>query len=389
MRLVAQDPFSAEGSTVWADCKPQVRAMGPLQRAGPPLSARPHAASDEERGLEPAGGPRTPDDRRSATYDPPVTGVPGAEGSTLTVLICAYTLERWSDIEAAVDSLRRQTRHPDQVVLVVDHNEALFERARHAFPDVTCLPSAGPPGLSGARNTGVGVAHGDIVAFLDDDAVAEPDWAERLLAAYSDPNVLGVGGGVVPDWRAPRPGWMPEEFLWVIGCSYRGLPRGRAEIRNPIGANMSFRRDVFEAVGAFDPSVGRLGKDAGGCEETEFSVRARRHFAAGRIVVEPSAVCRHAVTPDRVTRQYFRRRCRAEGRSKAVVSALTRGDAALTTERLYVLRTLPAGVAGGLRDLVRGDRAGGGRAWRIVEGVTLTAVSYLGARVRLARTAGR
>jgi glycosyltransferase involved in cell wall biosynthesis len=307
----------------------------------------------------------------------------------LTVLICAYTLERWSDIHAAVESLRRQSRPPDEVILVSDYNEELLERARAVFPDVTCLPNTGPQGLSGARNTGVRAAAGNIVAFLDDDAAADVDWAARLLEAYSDPLVLGVGGAVVPAWRAPRPAWFPEEFLWVVGCSYEGQPRTRAEVRNPIGANMSFRRQVFAVGGGFDPSVGRLGKDTAGCEETEFSIRVRRTHQNGRILIEPSAICHHTVATDRVTRHYFRRRCRGEGRSKAVVSRLARGDSALSAERTYVRRTLPAGVVRGLRDLRRGDRTGAARSWAIVEGTVLTVCSYVTTRIRLAGSGRR
>ncbi|HWU06309.1 MAG TPA: glycosyltransferase [Streptomyces sp.] len=302
----------------------------------------------------------------------------------LTVLICAYTLERWGDIQTAVESVRRQSRPPNEVILVSDHNEELLDRARAAFPDIRCLPNSGPRGLSGARNTGVEAATGDVIAFLDDDAAADANWAAQLLEAYTDAVVLGVGGAVVPAWRAPRPAWFPEEFLWVVGCSYEGQPRTRAEVRNPIGANMSFRRQVFAVAGGFDTSVGRLGKDTAGCEETEFSIRVRRAHPDGRILIEPSAVCRHTVTTDRATRQYFRRRCRGEGRSKAVVSRLARGDSALTAERAYVRQTLPAGVARGLRDLRRGDRTGAARSWAIVEGAALTVSSYVFTRIRLA-----
>ena len=305
--------------------------------------------------------------------------------STLTVVICAYTLERWDDIRAAVASLRTQTRPADQVVLVADHNDELLERARGAFPDVLCLANEETRGLSGARNTGVRAATGDVVAFLDDDAAAEPDWVARMLEAYADPHVAGVGGHVVPAWQAPRPAWFPDEFLWVVGCSYRGLPTERAEIRNPIGANMSFRRDVFTGVGGFDEAMGRLGKDAAGCEETEFAIRARAADPGARIVLEPDAACRHNVSPDRVTRAYFRRRCRAEGRSKALVSTLAGAEAALETERTYVTRTLPRGVLRGLRGLVTGDAAGAARAWAIVEGTALTAGSYALARLRQRR----
>ena len=297
-----------------------------------------------------------------------------------TAVICAYTLERWDDICAAVESLREQTRPADEVILVADHNDDLLQRASAAFSDVLCVANSGPRGLSGARNTGVAAARGHIIAFLDDDAAAAPDWVAHLLDAYRDPDVLGVGGGVVPEWRAPRPDWFPDEFLWVVGCSYEGLPTTRAEIRNPIGANMSFRSCAFTRAGGFDPMMGRTGKDAAGCEETEFSIRARAAVSGGRILLEPRAVCRHNVSAERVTRAYFRRRCRAEGRSKALVSQLTRADSALETERLYVRRTLPRGVLHALRS---GNRAGVGRAWAIVEGTTLTASSYLAGRLRL------
>ncbi|MFD2091538.1 glycosyltransferase family 2 protein [Blastococcus deserti] len=300
---------------------------------------------------------------------------------TLSVVVCAYTLDRWSDIEAAIESLRRQIRPADQIILVTDHNPELLQRARTAFPDVVCVPNADARGLSGARNTGVRTATGEVVAFLDDDAVADPAWADRMLGAYREPGVVGVGGRVVPLWKAHRPPWFPDEFLWVLGCSYEGLPVGRADIRNPIGANMSFLRRVFDRVGGFDATMGRLGKDAAGCEETEFAIRARRGDGA-RIVLEPDALCAHSVSPDRVTRRYFRRRCWAEGRSKALVSALAGAEAALETERAYVRRTLPRGVLRGLRQLLGGDLAGGARAWAIVEGTLLTAGSYLLARRR-------
>jgi GT2 family glycosyltransferase len=306
-------------------------------------------------------------------------------GLTFTAVVCAYTLERWAEIDAAVTSLRRQTRPPEEVVLVIDHAPDLLERARAAFPDVRVVANEGVQGLSDARNTGVRTARGDVVGFLDDDAAAAPDWVAAMLHAYADGDVLGVGGWVRPAWRAPRPGWFPEEFLWVVGCSYRGLPRTTAPVRNPIGANMSFRRDVLTGIGGFDTDIGRLGADAAGCEETELSIRAAGRRPGGRILLEPSAVVDHVVTPDRVTRRYFRRRCAAEGRSKALVSSLAGADAALASERDYVRRTLPAGVARGLRDAVTGDRSGLARAWAILEGTALTAVSYALARRRLSR----
>ena len=308
--------------------------------------------------------------------------------SRVSVVICAYTLERWDDIVGAVASVAAQRRPVHEVVIVSDHNEELLGRLREHGPAAVVVANTGAPGLSGARNTGVAAATGDIVAFLDDDAAAAPEWTERLVAAYAeDPDALGVSGHVRPAWRASRPPWFPEEFLWVVGCSYRGQPESRAVVRNGIGANMSFRRDVLKTIGGFDSSIGRIGKDAAGCEETELSIRARRAFPGQHIVLEPGARCAHAVTPDRVTKAYFRRRCQAEGRSKALVAVLVSSGDALRSETAYVKKTLPLGVLRNLRAALRGDASGIGRAVAIVEGLSWTAMAYLVARLRPAPSA--
>ena len=301
---------------------------------------------------------------------------------TLTTIVCAYTLDRWDDLRRAVQSLEGQHLPVMQIIVVSDYDNELARRAHAAFPEVECLTNEHAKGLSGARNTGIAAAKGDIVAFLDDDAYADPDWSERLLDAYTD-GVIGVGGRVVPDWRATRPTWLPEEFLWVIGCSFLGQPTGRAEVRNAIGANMSFRNSVFSAVGGFDPRVGRVGANAAGCEETEFSIRASHAYPGSRIVLEPLAVCHHSVPANRVTRSYFRKRCRAEGASKAVVASAVGANDALGSERTYAMRVLPVGVLRGLLRAVRGDVSALRRSWAIVEGMTLTTSAYFRARVVL------
>ena len=138
-----------------------------------------------------------------------------------SVVVCAYTEDRWSQIQMALGSVAKQTVSPWQVIVVADHNSALLERLESEYPDLDVISNKFEQGLSGARNTGVEYADGDIVAFLDDDARAEPGWLETLLASYEDDSVLGVGGLVLADWGATsRPRWLPEEFLWVVGCSY-------------------------------------------------------------------------------------------------------------------------------------------------------------------------
>jgi GT2 family glycosyltransferase len=291
---------------------------------------------------------------------------------TATVVICVYTEKRWGDIVAAVDSVAAQDVTAAETLVIVDHNAALLSRAQEAFTTrgVRVLPNAHKQGLSGARNTAVAEATGDVVVFLDDDATARPGWLAALLAPYSDPTVAAVGGVAHPRWPArgvragtARPHVLPGadpgngdatgELDWIVGCTYTGQPTEQAEVRNLMGCNMSFRRDVFERVGGFAEDIGRIGKNPLGCEETELCIRARQAYRRVgekiRIVFEPRAIVDHRVSEDRVEWAYLRRRSWAEGLSKAAVSALVGSDDALSTERSYVAKVLPTAVLRELR----------------------------------------
>jgi glucosyl-dolichyl phosphate glucuronosyltransferase len=325
---------------------------------------------------------------RSPRVDLRASADASAAPLTVSVVISAYTEERWDDLVAAVESLRRQTCPPHQVIVVVDHNPSLLERVRAHLPDVEAVENTEPRGLSGARNSGIAAAEGAIIAFLDDDAVAAPAWIERLRAGYEDPSVIGVGGAAEPWWLDGRPRSFPPEFDWVVGCTYRGMPETPARVRNFIGANMSFRRAVFESAGTFQSGIGRIGTRPVGCEETELCIRAQRRWPEGVFLFEPAAKIAHRVPAQRGTWRYFASRCYAEGLSKAVVSQLAGSRDGLASERTYALRTLPRGVARGLADAaLRGDVSGLGRAGAIVGGLCVTTAGYVVGTV--ARRLGR
>ena len=142
----------------------------------------------------------------------------------VSVIICAYTERRWERTRAAVASALGQHPRPAEVLLVVDHNASLAARARRELAHVTVLEGEGIPGLSGARNTGLRAATQPVAAFLDDDAEARPGWLASLVEPYRSPDVVATGGTVHPQWPGIQPRWLPPEFYWVVGCSYRGLP---------------------------------------------------------------------------------------------------------------------------------------------------------------------
>ena len=296
----------------------------------------------------------------------------------VSVIICTYAEDRWTATCAAVESVRSQTVPPREIIVVVDHNAALLKRAREQWPDLSVIENHEPRGLSGSRNTGVAIAQSTWVAFLDDDAVAETSWLEEMMVHGDDPQILGVGAQVKPAWETTRPAWFPEEFLWVVGCSYRGLPEARQPVRNLFGGSMCLKREIFAEVGGFRHGVGRIATRPMGCEETELCIRARQRWPQKIFLYEPQASIQHTVPGSRANWNYFRARCFAEGQSKALVSRSVGARDGLASEWAYTLRVLPQGVLRGLADaFFKHSRMGLARAGAIIAGLMITTAGYI------------
>ncbi len=302
----------------------------------------------------------------------------------VSVIICAYTMARWDDLCAAIDSLRQQTRRPDEIVLVIDHNNALFVRAKQqGWADVMVVENRYAQGLSGSRNTGIARARHDLLAFLDDDAIAAPDWLAQYAQHVGAPDVLGCTGTIAPHWIGPRPRWFPAEFLWTVGCSYLGQPTTPQPVRNVLGASMLIKRRMFETAGGFSSHLGRSGGTLLSCEETEICIRGGAAFPGSHFLFVPAALVVHKVPAARLTWGYYCCRCLAEGRSKAFLATLVQRRGALDTEGHYVLRTLPRGVLRGLADAVlHADPAGLARAAAIIIGLGITVYGFLSSKLR-------
>ena len=303
--------------------------------------------------------------------------LPGSSAPSFSVVITAFTFDRLPSIEEIVESLREQTVAPAEIILVIDHSDELLDECKRRWPDVKVIPNAQDPGSCGGRNTGLTESSGDVIAFLDDDAVPGHDWIERLGSAYADPRVLSVGGGVRPRWLTRRPDWFPEEFDWIVGCAHSGMPKAREPVRNVIIANMSVRRDAMVEVGGLRQQFSRIEKNAAGAEETDLCIRLAARWPDGLILFDPEAAVEHCVPAERTTLEYFRSRCFAEGRSKAALARMVGADSGLAAERSYVRRTLPLGVLRNLRQAISGDPAGILRAAIIVWGLAATAAGYL------------
>jgi GT2 family glycosyltransferase len=209
-----------------------------------------------------------------------------------------------------------QTVLPQQLIIVVDHNDEVVARCqaewgagRAGSPvEIVVAASQFPTRQASSRNTGLLLASADVVSFLDDDAAAEPDWLERLLAVYAtNPAAVAVGGAPLPDYGAPRPSWIPPEFEWVFGCHYQGLPDRLAPARHLIGTSMSVRREDMLAVGGFHFDE---------FDDMDLSHQIAHAHGTAAVLYEPSARVRHHVPPERMTWSYFSRRCFSVNRKK-------------------------------------------------------------------------
>lgn len=290
-------------------------------------------------------------------------------GLDISVVICTYDEVRWEYLLASIELVQNQSVPPSEIIVVVDHNQALLKRVCAHLTDIVPIENTAQQGLSGARNSGISTAKGEVIVFLDDDAIAATNWLERLTTGYEDPNIIGIGGSLEPIWLSEKPRWFPEEFNWVVGCSYLGMPQTTASMRNLIGANMSFRREAFGETNGF--YVGRG-------EDSEFCIRVRNRWPKKELIYEPNARVFHNVTKERSSWKYFLRRCYLEGCSKAILTRRVGTGIGLASERAFVYRTLPQGIVRGFRDtILHQDINGLAHIVAILTGLTFTAVGYV------------
>lgn len=227
---------------------------------------------------------------------------------TCSVSVVVVTYGRPDSVRECLQHLERLDTAPLEVIVVDSTPDDRTRRlVREEFPQVRLLHSTLGRGTTPeSRQLGFAVARGDVVAFVDDDAYAAPDWLDELVAPYADPDVVAVGG------RADN-GITGEESegLDRIG---RLLPDGRLtgyfaadpgrtiEVDHLLGANMSFRRSALEAIG------GIRGNYPGTClcEESDISLRLRA--TGGRLLYTPRAVVRHMAAPYGIGGKRFDRR---------------------------------------------------------------------------------
>lgn len=259
----------------------------------------------------------------------------------VSVIVCTHSLNNLQNLVDAVDSVLNQTHKELEIIIVVDGNQELYERIVKVYgakDNANIIVTKESLGAFGAGNVGVKAAQGDVIAFLDDDAIGENGWIENLVDIYEKSDAISVGGKILPIWLSDKPDYFPEELGWLVGITHEGFAEDKVhEVRNTFGPNMSFRREVFEKIGLLNE---KLGFAKGGTTymqgaEPEFALRMKNELGMG-VTYNPQAIVYHKIPPSKTKPRVLLRRAFYQGYSKALMKRRSTSPDALATEGSYL-----------------------------------------------------
>jgi glycosyltransferase involved in cell wall biosynthesis len=273
----------------------------------------------------------------------------------LSIIITSYTTERVDDIQELLDSIKSQSYSNIEVIYVVEKSKELYTSIikyaqKKAIPKVFILFNDGEQGLSGARNKGVKSAKGNVLAFVDDDTVLYPNWAEEIMKTFAnDPTIIGLTGPAIPLWEDESMKWLPAEFQWIVGSTSFWTANEIREVRNVWGMNMSFSREAFEKYGGFvmrmsdfkEKGVAKnmLSHSYGNIvphEDVELSLRVTRK-SGKRIVYNPNVKVMHRATKNRLMIGFIMKEALHQGCAKRMMKRVYPHDNQLLNREHDVL----------------------------------------------------
>ncbi len=269
----------------------------------------------------------------------------------LSIVVTSYTAERLRDIYELLGSVKAQTllirptlrsivtadnsqreictpkvtkacaaRPPIETIFIAERSRELYSQVKEygekiGLQEFKVLFAEEKLGLGHARSIGAGYAKGEIIAFVDDDVVLFPEWAEEMIKAYEDESVIGVTGAALPLWQDKQLDWLPENFYWLVSCTNWTGWSEVTEARSLWGMNMSLRKEAFEKAGSF---LSALGYHQPIAEDLEFSLRVKR-ITGKRLMFNPKAKVWHKVYAYRVGLKFVASRARHIGVSRRII----------------------------------------------------------------------
>lgn len=239
----------------------------------------------------------------------------------ISACICTYNRDRF--LYGALESLAKQNLKPSTFeVILVDNNSTdqtpqLAGQFRRDYGDVSFhYFREQKQGLSHARNRAVQEAQGNLIAFIDDDAIADPAYLSNLITFFdNNPQVMAAGGKILPYFHPTNqaPAWLSYYLIGLLSCLDLG-DEAKPFPRYPIGCNMAFRKQVFDQVGLFDPRLGRIKNSLMGSEEKDLFVRVKE--AGLPVYYVPQALVYHTIPPERTADPFLRKVSQGIGMSE-------------------------------------------------------------------------
>ena len=249
----------------------------------------------------------------------------------ISVILCTYNRQKY--IYNVLRSIAENTLPHDQYEIVLVNNNSTDDTAAECrrfsgdHPDIAfryCVETN--QGLSYARNRGIRESHGDLLAYVDDDATVNPQYLESYASFFArHPQAVAAGGPILPVYETEEPRWMSHYTRQLItgrlyhGDSERQFPRDSY----PGGGNACYRRSVFDTIGLFNVELGRKGNSLIGAEEKDLFDKMNSHNM--KFYYIPTAILYHIIAPYKLTDDYFERltygigvseRCRTQQISK-------------------------------------------------------------------------
>ena len=254
-------------------------------------------------------------ERQLTAHDPLPAARSAYDGAPrLSVAICTY--DRYHRLPGAIEALLKQDCESGFLEIIVIDNSPdqaaaeIYSQRYRSEPRIRYVLEPAP-GLSNARNVATSLARADLIAFIDDDAIAAPDWAIKIVQAFETaaPRAAVIGGRVLPRWVSTRPTWLSDNLLGHLSIvDWGGSLRELASDQWLAGCNIAFDKKALIAAGGFSRALGRMGSGFLLLSNDEIEVLERIH-AAGRVSMYcPEAVVEHVIDPGRLTRNWFRRR---------------------------------------------------------------------------------
>ncbi|MBN1153098.1 MAG: glycosyltransferase [Dehalococcoidia bacterium] len=319
---------------------------------------------------------------------------PPERGITIGLVVTCYTLDRLEDTLRLIKSIAGQTSPLDQLVVVVQRSWELHEALRSALARLEAVPLSllfleSATGVSRARNAGIHRMMTDVVAFVDDDSVLFDDWVAATRSFYCEhPRAIGAAGAIVPLWDDPGMQWFPRELYWMLSCTYWSFS-SPTPVRNGYGANMSFRREAFEAGRRFSEACGvgawgTAGWRGVGGEEPELALRISA--ATGRqILFAPEVRAWHRVRAHRLRSANLLRRAYWDGRLKAALSSQVAVSSGVLDTEFGLLGVILRAQLARLRSLLSSPIVSLRQTALVVLVVATVGVGFLEGKVRRQR----